>query len=140
MKKLIFTLIILAALSAPLIAQKITQGKDSEYFYVNVPIEKVYSYRKGYVVQYRKGIGQMAQAYLPLEWFNEVGAEAKGEVIYQGTGPDWPNLTVYYKNGEFSHVRLYIRRNPSHETWGIIPSGTNIDDRFENVEDLRLEF
>ena len=140
MKKLIFSVIIMAALSAPLFAQKFSEGKESEYFYVNVPIEKVYPYKKGYVVQYRKGIGGVAQIYLPMEWFGGTGADAKGELAYQGSGADWPNMTVYYKNGEFSHVRLYVRRDQRHETWGVIPSGTNIDDRFENVEDLRLEF
>jgi hypothetical protein len=138
MKKFFFALVILAALSAPLFAQKFSEGKESEYFYVNVPIEKVYAYSKGYVVQYQKGLGQMARAYLPLEWFN--GATARSELIYLGTGPAWPSLTVYYKNGDFSHVRLTVRRAVGHETWGTIPQGTNIDDRFENVEDLRLEF
>ena len=138
MKKLMFAVIVLAALSTPLFAQRISEGKESEYFYVNVPIEKVYSYRAGYVVQYQKANAKMAYAYLPGEWFT--GSVGKGEVIYQGSGKNWPSLTVYYQNGDFSHVRLYIRRSTAHETWGNMPMSTNIDDRFENVEDLRLEF
>jgi hypothetical protein len=138
MKKLIFALVVLAALSAPLFAQKISEGKESEYFYVNVPIEKIYPYRKGYVVQYRKGTAQIAQTYLPGEWFT--ASVGKGDVVYLGSGRDWPYLMVYYKGGEFSHVRLYVRRAQSHETWGYIPQGINIDDRFENIEDLKLEF
>ncbi|GHU79757.1 hypothetical protein FACS189462_5520 [Spirochaetia bacterium] len=137
MKKLMFAVIVLAALAAPLFAQ-ISEGKESGYFYVNVPIEKVYTYRKGYVVQYQKANAKMAYAYLPEEWF--AGAAGKGEVIYLGSGRDWPSLSVYYQNGDFSHVRLYIRRSTAHETWGYIPSSTNIDDRFENIEDIRLEF
>ncbi|GHV56054.1 hypothetical protein AGMMS49579_20170 [Spirochaetia bacterium] len=140
MKKLIFSVIVLAALSAPLFAQKISDGKESEYFYVSVPIEKIYPYRKGYVVQYRKGVNRMAQVYLPQEWFIGVGDAAKGELVYQESGTAWPSMAVYYKGGSFSHVRLYIRRNQSHETWGTISRGTNIDDRFENIEDLKLEF
>ncbi|GHU92225.1 hypothetical protein FACS189479_00480 [Spirochaetia bacterium] len=139
MKKLGFALIILAALSAPLFAQKISEGKESEYFYVNVSVEKVYLYNKGYVVQYRKGSGRMARTYLPQEWFTGNGA-AKGELITLAPGNSWPSLTVYYQNGDFSHVRLYVHRLQAHETWGYIPSGTNIDEHFENVEDLRLEF
>jgi hypothetical protein len=138
MKKLVFSVIVLAALSAPLFAQKFSEGKESEYFYVNVPLEKVYPYRKGYVVQYRKGVGQMARAYLPVEWFSK--AAARGELHYLGSGTSWPYLAVYYKNGEFDHVRLYVRRNQGHETWGSIPLTVNIDDRFENVDDLKLEF
>jgi hypothetical protein len=140
MKKLIFALVILGALSAPLFAQKISEGKESDYFYVNVPIEKIYSYKKGYVVQYRKGANQIAEVYLPMEWFSGTGAETKGELAYQGSGADWPSMTVYYKSGEFSHVRLYVRRDQRHASWGFLPQGTNLDDRFENVEDLRLDF
>jgi hypothetical protein len=138
-KKLVFSVIILAALSAPLFAQRFSEGKESEYFYVGIPVEKVYPYKKGYVVQYRKGVTKTAQAYLPLEWFNGTG-DVKGNLVYLGTGSSWPYLIVYYKNGELSHVRLYVRRDQRHETWGIIPVSTNIDDRFENTGDLRLEF
>ncbi|GHV90651.1 hypothetical protein AGMMS50268_11540 [Spirochaetia bacterium] len=144
MKKLIVSVIILAALSAPLFAQKIPEGKESEYFYVNVPLERIYPYKTGYVVEYQKGPIQLARAYLPLEWFrgaaDKEGGPAKGEVLYMSSGSSWPYLAVYYKNGEFSHVRLYVRKSHTHETWGNIPAGVNLDDRFENVDDLKLQF
>jgi hypothetical protein len=139
MKKLILSGIIMAALCAPLFAQQISEDKESGYFYVNVPVEKVYSYRKGYVVQYRKGSSQTAaQVYIPIDWFS--GSGGKGELIVLGSGTAWPYLAVYYLNGEFSHVRLYVSRFSGHETWGTVPSGLDIDDRFENVEDIRIEF
>jgi hypothetical protein len=123
----------------PLAAQDNSQDdKESGYYYVNVPVEKVYPYRKGYVVLYRKGVNQMARAYLPLEWFTATAG--KGDLIRLRSGTSWPYLTVYYKDGAFSHVRLYVRREAGHETWGNIPLTVNIDDRFENVDDLKLEF
>jgi hypothetical protein len=138
MKKLFFAAAFCAVFQiAPLFAQNFSEGKESEYFYVNVPIEKVYPYRKGYVIQYRKGINQMARVYLPIEWFEDAGG--KGDLLY--LGPDaWPYLTVYYKGGSFSHVRLYLRKDRAHGSWGNIALGVNIDDRFENVDDLKLEF
>lgn len=140
MKKLAFLIVLGAALAdlMPLIAQETAAKKESEYYYVNVPLEKVYPYRKGYVVQYRKQINEMATAYLPLEWFH--GTSGKGEIIRLGSGSTWPNMTIYYKNGEFSHVRLYVRREITHESWGNIPQNVNLDDRFENVDGLKLEF
>jgi hypothetical protein len=120
---------------APVLAQ---EDNKSDYYYVNVPIDKVYPYRRGYVITYRKGVNQQVRAYLPVEWFSD--AAGKGELIYQGTGADWPHLTVYYKNGEFSHVRLYLRRDRGHETWGNVPLEVNIDEKFDNVTDLKLEF
>jgi hypothetical protein len=142
MKKFLAILILIAVFGGVMsvIAQQNTQGsnKESEYYYVTVPLEKIYPYRRGYVVAYRKGVNQLARAYLPVEWFTD--AAGKGELIYMAPGTSWPYLTIYYKNGEFSHVRLYVRRDRGHSTWGNIPLSVNIDDRFENVEDLKLEF
>ena len=112
--------------------------KESEYYYFNVPIEKIYSYRNGYVVVYRKRANLLAHTYIPADWFTDIGG--KGELIGLRSGREWPSMTVYYKNGEFSHVRLKVRRERSHETWGVVPLNINIDENFENIEDIQLEF
>jgi hypothetical protein len=139
-KKLFIVLVAVTALQVmPLFAQNVPADQQSEYFYYNVPIEKVYPYRLGYVIRYRKGASDMATVYLPREWFND--AAGKGELIYLSSGPRWPYLSVYYKDGEFNHVRIYLRRLRSHETWGNIPLGVNLDEHFANVEEnFRLEF
>jgi hypothetical protein len=123
---------------APLPAQDIPQEMQSEFYYVSVPLERVYPYRKGYVIQYRKKVNQLATTYIPLEWFE--GTAGKADLIRISSGTYWPHLTIYYKNGEFSHIRLYVRRELTHETWGSIPAGVNIDDRFENIDTIKLEF
>jgi hypothetical protein len=120
-----------------------TAQGGSPYYYVEVPLHKVFPYRKGYVVTYRKGVSGTAQAYLPYEWFKVAKGEAtppKGEVIFLQPGTDWPHLVVYYKDGTFSHVRLYLNKERSHSSWGFIPTSVNLDDHFEGVEDLKLEF
>jgi hypothetical protein len=142
MKKFLAILILVTVFGGVMfvMAQQNTQGsnKESDYYYVTVPLEKIYPYRRGYVVAYRKGINQLARAYLPMEWFTD--AAGKGELIYMPPGTSWPYLMVYYKEGVFSHVRLYVRRDRGHSTWGNIPMNVNIDEYFENVEDLKLEF
>ncbi|MDR3247606.1 MAG: hypothetical protein LBT39_02365 [Treponema sp.] len=141
MKKFFIALIVVAVFQiVPLFAQNVPADKQSEYFYYNVPIEKVYPYRRGYVVKYRKGGAQMGTAYLPREWFDD--AAGKGELIYLGSGPHWPYLAIYYRDGEFSHVRIYLRRNRSHESWGNIPLGVNLDEHFDAIDETnyRLEF
>ena len=150
MKKLLFTaiLVVFFAVGLPVFAQTQTQTqtqsskqkdeRDSEYYYVNVTLEKIYPYHKGYVVQYRKGLFQHTRAYLPAKWF--IDADAKGEIITLPAGLAWPSMTVYYKNGEFSHVRLYVHRLASHATWGNIPQSVNIDSSFENVDSVAIEF
>ena len=139
MKKLITAVIfaVLIAAGSPIFAQKIPEGKESEFYYVNVSLEKIWPYRAGYIVQYRKGLYQFGRAYLPSEWFTNTAG--KGEIITLPKGNAWPSMTVYYKNGEFSHVRLYIHRWNSHQTWGSVPQNINIDSNFDNIETIRLE-
>jgi hypothetical protein len=114
-----------------------TGEKWSSFYYINVPIEKVYPHRLGYVVAYRKSGNELARAYLPVGWFTE--SAGKGELIKMGSGTDWPYLTVYFKEGKFSHVRMHVKRNYDHASWGNLSQGTSIDERF-NVEELKLEF
>jgi hypothetical protein len=142
MKKIVFlALVCLTVIGIlPLAAQNnaASNGNDSDFYYVTVHLEKVYPYRKGYAVSYRQGVNKLATAYLPEEWFH--GTAAKGDLVYLPSGQDWPHLTVYYSNGEFSHVRLYIRKDRGHTTWGNIPLNVNIDDRFDDSGDLKLAF
>jgi hypothetical protein len=136
--RMIIALSVLLFTIFPMAAQTISEDKKSEYYYTTVYVEKIFPYRKGYVVYYRKGLADMARTYLPLEWFTETAG--KGDLVRIGPGSVWPSLTVFYKNGEFDHVRLIVRREMGHETWGNIPLGVNLDSHFENVEDIKLEF
>ena len=146
MKKLIILLVVLflSIQGASLFAQTThtshnnSQWKESEYYYFNVPIEKIYSHRLGYVVVYRRGVNQMARMFLPEVWFT--GVDGKGDLFGLGPGSEWPSMSLYYKNGEFSHIRLRVRRNRSHETWGFVPLNVNIDEHFKDIEEVHLEF
>jgi hypothetical protein len=140
MKKLVFAAIfvVFLAVGLPVFAQNQKDERDSEYYYINITLEKIFPYRKGYVVQYRKGLFQYGRAYLPAEWFTATGT--KGEVIPLPPGKIWPSMTVYYKDGVFSHVRLYVHRLPSHQSWGSIPQNINIDDKFDYLESIKIEY
>ena len=140
MKKLILPVVLAAfCLTGNLFAQQSSSRyQESEYYYFNFPIEKIYAYRLGYVILYRKGTNQMARTHVPSEWLSTIGG--KGEVIFLGTGTEWPSMSVYYKNGEFSHVRLRLRRSRAHETWGVVPLNLNIDEYFKDIDEVQLEF
>ncbi|MCL1815908.1 MAG: hypothetical protein FWG27_08850 [Treponema sp.] len=113
-------------------------ANTSELYYVNVPIEKVYPYRLGYVVLFRKGVNSLGRAYIPYEWFKvSIG---KALLIHLGDGPTWPCMSVFYKEGAFYGVKLYVAKRQSHLTWGSIPSTVNLDDRFQGVEAIDLGF
>jgi len=139
MKKLLFVLVILtvAGLCMPLFAQE-SKYKESEYYYFNVPIEKIFSHRLGYMVLYRKGPTDIARTFIPAKWF--IDSDGKGEFIGIRSGREWPSMSVYYKNGEFSHIRLRVRTNRAHSTWGFVPLNVSIDEAFKDIEEIRLEF
>jgi hypothetical protein len=143
MRKLIFSAIfvVFLAVGLPVFAQdrpNSVDDRDSAYYYVNITLEKVFPYRKGYVVQYKKNSFQYGRIYLPANWFTD--ADSMGEIITLPAGQAWPSLTVYYRNGAFSHVRLYVHRWASHPSWGSIPQSVNLDAQFDNIETVVIEY
>ncbi|MDR2510332.1 MAG: hypothetical protein LBC77_06780 [Spirochaetaceae bacterium] len=102
----------------------------SEFYVVHLPIEKVWVHNKGYIVEYRKTPLVSKKVFLPIEWFlpsKEVGAARKGEIILTGTGKSWPHMSVYYKGGAIDHIRLFVRRNERHFTWGALQMSADYD-------------
>ena len=112
--------------------------QESEFYYTTVPIEKIYSHRNGFVIAYRKFSNQVATLYIPMDWFSD--PNGKADMVVTGSGTLWPQMTIYYKSGEFSHVRLTVRRDRNHPTWGAVPLYVNIDEHFQGVEELHLEY
>jgi len=119
-------------------AQTTSQWKESEYYYLNYTIEKIYTHRLGYIVVYRRASNKLERVYIPHEWFTTIGG--KGEIVYLGSGPEWPSMIVYYKNGEFSHVRLRLRKYGLHRTWDVVPFNVNIDEFFKDIEEVKMVF
>jgi hypothetical protein len=140
MKKMVFAAVFVFLLVAgsPLFAQNIPEDRQSEFYYVNVSLERIFPHRAGYIVQYRTGLSRITTAYLPAAWFTD--AASKGEILYLPQGTSWPSLSVFYENGVFSHVRLFVHRMASHETWGNVPQNARIDHLFVDTDDFRLEF
>ena len=113
-------------------------SNESDYYYFSYPVEKIYLYRMGYVIVYRGNSNQLSRTYVPHEWFTGMGG--KGEIAYLGAGREWPTMTVYYNNGDFSHVRLRLSRDRTHDTWGIVPQSVNLDEYFQDVEEVKLDY
>ena len=120
----------------PLFAQD--RAQESEYYYLSTPIEKIYVHREGYVVTYLTQSRQWAQVYIPHDWFTI--PTGKAEKILIGPGSTWPSLTVFYQYGVFSHIRLVLRRDTGHQTWGVVPLYVDISENFRGVNEIHLEF
>ena len=139
MRKLLILIILAFVLGGSLFAQ---QGTDrvfeSGVHYFNVSIERIFAHRLGFIVVYRRGPFDFARTFIPQEWFTDLSG--RGEMIRIASGREWPSLSVFYQDGEFTHVRLRVRRSRAHETWGVVPQAANIDEYFAGIEDIRLEF
>ena len=127
--------------AASLSAQQGSGSKQSELYPVTIRVERVYPYRLGFVAAYKSGL-KTVYAYIPNEWFEKGDPEkpAKAEKVLIGTGTEWPHLTIYYRNGKFERVKLFVRKDTRHESWGIISGTTDIDSQFENIEELTIEY
>ena len=140
MKKIIL-LAVLAALCLGmgpfLFAQQFSH--ESDYYYYSYPIERIYGYRLGYMIMYRGNSNQMSRTFVPHEWFTGIGEGTKGEIVYLGPGREWPTMTVYYNSGDFSHVRLRLRKDRSHETWAVVPLTMNLDEFFKDLDEVNLD-
>ncbi|MCL2043853.1 MAG: hypothetical protein FWG89_06925 [Treponema sp.] len=144
MKKIIFAVLLVALITVglPLFAQNSPERTESDYYYVNISLEKVWPYRRGYIVQYRRGLFGHGRAYLPAEWFSSSasgGGVPKGEILNLPTGRSWPSMSVFYRDGAFSHVRLYVHRMHTHQTWGRVPQAVNLDSNFDDIETVILQ-
>lgn len=135
MKRIVVALCIVAFASLALVAQEAASARknSSDYYPVRLDVVKVYSHADGFRVVYRKGMAGFADLYLPLDWFKPGGSQ-----LVRGEGPAYPYMVVYFKEGKFSHVRLYVAADPRDQSWGMLGSEEG-KGKFE-VTELKLEF
>jgi len=148
MKK-IFLMLFLSALIAPVFAQSSSADAGS-IFCINVPVERIYITSQGYVVQYRSSSSILATIGIPIAWFGNAiyshgstsygGSANKAEVVRLPSVGDWPTMSVFYMDGEFSHIRLYVHQLKSHPTWGSIRQGTDVSRFFGDGETFDIRY
>ena len=100
-----------------------------------VYVQKVYPHSQGYKVVYTKSDLYPAETYLPTRWFNDAGG--KGEIFFT-SHPSAPYMTVYYVDGQFSHLKLFVRQR-YHSSWGALPGDEDLTEQF-SIETLALEY
>ena len=137
MKNLIIILILLAVIS-PVFAQQNSGDEVKDMYYINVPVERVYPSSTGFIVQYRKLSGGIGNIGIPNEWFSDAGGRA--EILNLPAGTNWPTMSIFYEEGQFKHVRLYVHRARSHKTWGNIPQGIDVSRFFPDSETLKIDY
>ncbi|MFW6223710.1 MAG: hypothetical protein ACOC4A_02360 [Spirochaetota bacterium] len=135
MKKCILIVTMLLVMVAGFsVAQDRQESNESEFFVHTIYLNQVFRHRLGFKVTYTASNLDFKEAYIPTSWFNR--AADKGELI-ETSSQSAPYMDIYYRNGEFSHVRLFVRDNPFHVTWGRLEDEPNAEEKF-NRDTLEL--
>ncbi len=104
---------------------------ESEYYPKTFAIESIYSHALGYRVDYIRQDYSIDTLWLPAEWFKS--ADSVGQIAY-GKGVIYPYMTLFYKNGQLDHFRLYLQENKSHPSWKLLKSGVDHSDKFPSPD------
>ncbi|WP_052078571.1 hypothetical protein [Spirochaeta lutea] len=134
----VFIVLLVVMLGVPALgaAQETGIGAESSYFAKTFYILKIAPHTEGYRVTYLTTAGKSAVTYLPINWFTS--AAGKAELI-ESLNPSVPYMDVYWQDGEFSHLRLFVNPDYNDPSWIAFPSGVNAQEEFA-TETLVLHY
>ena len=110
--------------------------EDSEHFSRTFFVIRVAPHNLGYRVIYQTEAGNPVVTYLPIEWFRAAGGRATIQHMWHPSGP---HMQVFWRNGEFSHLRLVVAPNFEHSSWSVVPASVDVETAF-NVDTLILHY
>jgi hypothetical protein len=135
---LCIAMVALLMTSVPLFAQQTdTSSKyPKEVYYKVIHLMKVWTHELGYVVQYFNSKGEVADVYIPLTWFNQ-GANSKADIVY-GLEAAYPYMVIFWADGKFDHVTLYVSSDENARSNGAL-SSVDLSKEF-NVQEIPRDF
>lgn len=130
-RAVLFGLVIalMALVAAPLFAER------PQHYVKTVFIERVYTHSLGYRVEYNRSNFRLGRVYIPYAWFAPAG---KAEIVFANSR-SVPYMNVVYRDGEFSHVRLYVHRNQGHPSWVSLRDSEEVRQRF-NTDTFNIRY
>ena len=117
-------------------AAMVVSAEESRMFVKTMPITKIYLHRLGFKVVYYKSDLTFGEFYVPMKWFDEAGGKG---VLTMTMDQAAPFFSIFWFDGEFHSVKLYVKSDLKDITWGDIPTDSGIDDRFD-IEALEIDF
>ncbi len=103
---------------------------------LNIPLQRVYKHSLGYRVLFDTSDLRTSELYIPNRWFQGAASQA---LLVDSLHPGVPYLTIFYADGEFSHLQLVVHRNRAHITWDALDNTDGVAERF-NIETLELRY
>jgi hypothetical protein len=143
MKKALFAAVVALFLAAslPLFAQTTTSAPSrtnpQQAYNKVVPLLKVWMHPLGYVLQFFTSQSTVGEIYVPLTWFNK-GVESKADLVY-GNERSYPYASIFWVDGKFDHVNIYVLDHYNALSWGIMETVTDRSASF-NVEEVPRQF
>ncbi|HET7839711.1 MAG TPA: hypothetical protein VFL04_08120 [Rectinemataceae bacterium] len=137
MKRIIVVFVLLALVAAGLAAD------TSAYYPVRLDVVKVYTHADGYRVLFMSGYAGVKDTYLPIKWFQD-SRDSSGQllppkaVLIRGGDPSFPYLVLFYKDGKFDHLRLYVQDSLKDPMWGVMAPSEGVG-KFD-AQDLDIKF
>ena len=106
----------------------------SSMFVRTIFLDTVYTHKLGFKVTYTADDYTRQALYLPQGWFTQAGSQGQLVSTYSDAAP---YMDVFYDNGEFSHVRVYVPANRDHIAWETLEE-EGVEENF-NVETVTLD-
>lgn len=136
---------LLALLVFALFAAGLASATDSPMYAKVVPVIRVISDQKGYQVTYLTNHGDPKVIYIPLQWFYQISdfKTADGFIraeIVRGTGSAYPYMQIFWKDGKFHHLRLFVVDYYGDRTWGVHPDGVDWSSKFDPAKMPDFQF
>ena len=128
--------IALLLVGIPLFAQE-SSGAAKDAFCKTVPLVKVWIHQLGYVLQFWNSHSRVQEIYVPLSWFNQ-GVASKADILY-GNDRSYPYCSIFWVDGKFDHIRLYVFDDYNNASWGVLEATSDMDKLFD-VQDIPKEF
>lgn len=133
LKKTILALVLLTAGTFAAVAQ----STQSPLFYESFSIIKIYSMQEGYRVIYRDPGGALQDLYVPISWF---GTGTSKAVLISGESRSYPYFSIYWLNGKFDYIKLYVKASYDDPSWGILPLGFDATGKFPQNGTLTIQW
>lgn len=136
MRRLVILAVLIATVGAFSASAQEETTQRSGFGAVTVYLQRVYPHRQGFKVTYNRTDLYPAEAYIPADWF--VASAGRAELI-ETSNRSVPYMTVFYRDGAFDFVRLYVHPSRSHVSWGALPDGTDLSEEF-GIETLEIQY
>ncbi len=113
----------------------LSAATKSPLFTKSVVITQIFPHKLGYRIIYMSNDLALREVYLPIELFKV----DKGSKIFYGLDQSFPYMQIVWEDGDFSHVKLYLKEEYNDITWGALTTPSDYDQHF-SVTDIKFDF